>query len=198
MRIASFLGGAVGLMLAAGSASAGALPGMKGMDHVGVTVPDMDQAVTFFVDVLGCQKAMSFGPFSDDKGTFMQDLVNVHPRSVIENITLIRCGNGSNIELFKYTAPDQKTEEPKNSDIGGHHIAFYTTDIAAASAYLKDSGIRQMMGPVPIQEGPAAGQSIQYFLSPWGMQFEIITYPDGMAYEKDGGPVLWSPKNATN
>lgn len=195
MRIASLLGGAAWVLLAAGSASAGAVPGLKGMDHVGVTVPDMDQAVHFFVDVIGCQKAMSFGPFSDDKGTFMQDLVNVHPRAVIENITMVRCGNGSNIELFKYTAPDQRTEEPKNSDIGGHHIAFYVEDIAAASAYLKDNGLQMMMGPLPIEEGPAAGQSIQYFLSPWGMQFEIISYPKGMAYEKDGGPKLWSPKD---
>ena len=34
-----------------------------------------------------------------------------------------------------------------------------------------------------------------YFQAPWGLQFEAISYPDGMAYEKDGGPVLWSPKD---
>ena len=42
---------------------------MRGHDHTGVTVPDMAQAVTFFTDILGCKKAMSFGPFSDPKGT---------------------------------------------------------------------------------------------------------------------------------
>ena len=50
-------------------------------------------------------------------------------------------------------------------------------------------------GPIPIEQGPAAGQSILYFQSPWGLQLEAITYPNGMAYEKDGGPVLWSPKD---
>ena len=109
---------------------------MRGHDHTGVTVPDMAQAVDFFTNVVGCQKAMSFGPFSDDKGTFMQDLLNVHPRAVIEEITLVRCGYGSNIELFKYTAPDQKDATPKNSDIGGYHIAFYVDDIKAAKDYL--------------------------------------------------------------
>ena len=36
----------------------------------------MAQAVTFFTDIVGCQKAMSFGPFADDKGTFMTDLLD--------------------------------------------------------------------------------------------------------------------------
>ncbi|WP_367196766.1 VOC family protein [Amorphus sp. 3PC139-8] len=181
--------------MAAAPASADGLPGMKGIDHVGVTVPNMDEAVGFFVDVLGCRKAMSFGPFRDDEGTFMTDLVNVHPRAVIDTITLVRCGNGSNIELFQYQAPDQATEPPKNSDVGGHHIAFYVDDIDAAATYLRDQGVRTMMGPVPIEDGSAAGQSIMYFLAPWGLQLEAISYPNGMAYEKDGGTVLWSPRD---
>lgn len=188
-------------LLAAGSllltvtfAHAG-LPGMRGHDHTGVTVPDMEQAVTFFTDILGCQKAMSFGPFADDKGTFMTDLLGVDSKAVIENITLMRCGFGSNVELFKYTAPDQKALNQKNSDIGAFHIAFYVDDIKAAKAFLDEKGVATRMGPLPVEQGPAAGQAILYFQAPWGLQFEAITYPNGMAYEKDGGPVLWSPKD---
>ena len=188
-------------LLAAGSllltvtfAHAG-LPDMRGHDHTGVTVPDMDQAVTFFTDILGCQKAMSFGPFADDKGTFMTDLLGVDSKAVIENITLMRCGFGSNVELFKYTAPDQKALNQKNSDIGAFHIAFYVDDIKAAKAFLDEKGVATRLGPLPVDQGPAAGQAIVYFQAPWGLQFEAITYPNGMAYEKDGGPVLWSPKD---
>lgn len=188
-------------LLAAGSllltvtfAHAG-LPGMRGHDHTGVTVADMDQAVAFFTDILGCQKAMSFGPFADDKGTFMTDLLGVDSKAVIENITLMRCGFGSNVELFKYTAPDQKNLNQKNSDIGAFHIAFYVDDIKAAKAFLDEKGVATRLGPLPVEQGPAAGQAILYFQAPWGLQFEAITYPNGMAYEKDGGPVLWSPKD---
>jgi catechol 2,3-dioxygenase-like lactoylglutathione lyase family enzyme len=174
---------------------ANGIPGMRGHDHTGITVPDMQQAVDFFTDVIGCQKIMSFGPFRDDEGSFMQDLLGVHPRAVVEEITLLRGGFGSNIELFKYTAPDQKDATPKNSDIGGYHIAFYVDDIAAAKAYLEGKGVATRMGPLPVNEGPAAGQSILYFQAPWGLQFEAISYPNGMAYEKDGGPVLWNPRD---
>jgi len=73
-------------------ASADSIPGLRGHDHTGITVPDVKAATAFFTDVLGCAHAMSFGPFSDDKGTFMQDAVNVNPRAVIDEISMVRCG----------------------------------------------------------------------------------------------------------
>ncbi|WP_422370611.1 VOC family protein [Hoeflea sp.] len=183
---------AIALAVSAFSAQAETLPGVRGVNHIGLTVPDIAEAESFFSDVLGCEKATSFGPFRDDTSTFMQDLLDVDPRAVVNQITLMRCGFGSNIELFSYDAPDQKDVRPRNSDVGGHHIAFYVDDIDAAAAYFKEKGIRTLMGPFPVNEGPAAGQAIIYFFAPWGLQMEAISFPDGMAYEKDGGPVLWS------
>ena len=129
---------AVGAAMLAGAtvAQADGVPGLRGHDHTGITVPDIKQATDFFINVLGCKEAMSFGPFADEKGNFMTQLVNVNPRAVINKITLVRCGYGSNIELFQYTSPDQKDMTPKNSDIGGYHIAFYVDDVKAAKDYL--------------------------------------------------------------
>jgi len=185
------------LLAFAGSASADGIPGMRGHDHTGITVPDMAQAVDFFTNVVGCQKAMSFGPIADDKGTFMTDALGVDKTTVIEEITQVRCGFGSNIELFHYKAPDQTVIKQKNSDIGAYHIALYVDDVAAAKTYLDGKGIPTRMGPIPINEGPAAGQTILYFQSPWGLQLEAISYPKGMAYEKDAATILWSPKDPT-
>jgi len=183
-------------MLSAGAgARADEVPGLRGHDHTGITVPDIKQAVDFFVDVLGCKEAMSFGPFADEKGTFMKDLLNVNPRAVIHQITQVRCGYGSNIELFQYSSPDQKDATPKNSDIGGYHIAFYVDDIKVAKAYLDGKGVKTFYGPFAVTEGPAAGQGIFYFLAPWGLQMEMISYPKGMAYEKSSSVTLWSPKD---
>ncbi len=171
-----------------------AIPGVRGIDHIGLTVPDIEQGVTFFQDVLGCAEVMRFGPFSDDKGTFMQDLVNVHPRAVIKQIAMMRCGDGSNLELFQYSSPDQKTEIPRNSDYGGVHIAFYVKDIQAAVDKAKALGLKTFMGPFELKEGPAAGESITYVLAPWGLQLELISYPNGMAYEKEAKTRLWAPE----
>ena len=192
-RSGLFVAASVALALGCspGAASADSIPGLRGHDHTGITVPDVKAATAFFTDVIGCTHAMSFGPFSDDKGTFMQDVVNVNPRAVIDEISMVRCGYGSNIELFQYKAPEQATAMPKNSDIGGHHIALYVDDIDKAAAYLKEKNVRMLKGPIPITEGPAAGQSILYFFTPWGLQMELISYPKGMAYEKSAASRLW-------
>jgi catechol 2,3-dioxygenase-like lactoylglutathione lyase family enzyme len=84
----------------------------------------------------------------------------------------------------------------KNSDIGGFQIAFYVDDVAAAKAYLDSKGVASRI-VLPVNEGPAAGQTILYFQAPWGLQFEAISYPNGMAYEKGAETVLWSPKDPT-
>jgi hypothetical protein len=58
--------------------------------------------------------------------------------------------------------------QPRNSDIGGYHIAFYVGDITAVADDLHAKNVKTMMGPIPITEGPAAGQVIVYFNAPWG------------------------------
>jgi catechol 2,3-dioxygenase-like lactoylglutathione lyase family enzyme len=186
------LGAALTLTALPNLAAADSIPGLRGHDHTGITVPDVKAATAFFTDVIGCSHAMSFGPFRDDKGTFMSDVLNVNPRAVIEQISMVRCGYGSNIELFQYTSPEQGTGMPKNSDLGGHHIALYVDDIDKAAAYLKEKGVKTLQGPIPVTEGPAAGQSILYFLTPWGLQMELISYPKGMAYEKTAATPLWA------
>jgi hypothetical protein len=65
--------------------------------------------------------------------------------------------------------------------------------VKAAKDYLDSKGVKTMFGPFPVEEGPAAGQTITYFLAPWGLQMEIISYPKGMAYEKSSPIKLWSP-----
>ncbi|MDP9932766.1 VOC family protein [Variovorax paradoxus] len=175
-------------------ASQNKLPGVRGLDHVGFTVPDIVQAVNFFQDVLGCQKATSFGPIADPQGNLMQDLLDVHPRAEIKEIVLMRCGEGSNIELFQYSAPDQKSERPRNSDHAGYHVAFYVTDLKAAVDRARAQGVKTLLGPFAINEGPTAGQAITYIFTPWGMQLELISYPKGMAYEKNSKVKLWAPR----
>lgn len=168
------------------------LPGLRGTDHIGFTVPNLDEAVEFFVEVLGCEPFYDLGPFQADDD-WMETHLNVHPRTVMRRIKFLRCKNGSNFEVFEYEAPDQNTAQPKNSDIGGHHLAFYVDDMDAAVAFLKGKGVRVLGEPTLRTAGPSAGQIWVYFLAPWGMQFELVSYPQGKGYEKETDRRLWHP-----
>jgi len=169
--------------------SADGLLGLVGMDHVGITVPDIAEAIAWFHDVMGCETPLTFGPFSA-----VDAVLDVDPAAVVEQITHVRCGRSASIELFQYDAPEQRLDPPRNSDYAGYHIAFYVTDLVAAADYLEGKGVRRLFGPLPVTEGPAAGQTINYFQAPWGTYIELISYPDGMAYESDPSRPLWSPK----
>ncbi len=173
------------------SPSAG-LPGLRGTEHVGFTVPDLEEATRFFVDVIGCECVFEVGQFMAD-GDWMATHLNVDPRTIMRKLRFFRCKHGSNFEIFQYEAPGQKLEPPKNSDVGGHHLAFYVDDMDAAVAYLKSKGVRLLGEPTLRTAGPNAGQHWIYFLAPWGMQFELVSFPNGKGYEKTTPLRLWHP-----
>lgn len=167
------------------------LPGMRGADHIGFTVPDIDEAERFLVDILGAVPVYVLGPKSADDD-WMSVQLGVHPRSRITEIRFYRLGNGSNIEIFEYDSADGQAAQPRNSDIGGHHLALYVDDMDAAAAYLREHGVDVMGEPVA-SAGASEGQRWLYFRSPWGMQFELVSFPHGKAYERDATTVLWHP-----
>lgn len=167
------------------------IPGMRGTDHFGFTVPDLDEAERFLVDILGAVRVYTLGAKRADDD-FMSVQLGVHPRTEITEIRFYRLGNGSNIELFHYDSADGQAPQPRNSDIGGHHLALYVDDMDAAVAYLRSHGVEVMGEPV-VSAGASAGQRWLYFRSPWGMQFELVSFPGGKAYETDAEVLLWHP-----
>ncbi|MEJ1936433.1 VOC family protein [Nostoc sp. NIES-2111] len=166
------------------------LPGLRGIEHVGLTVPDLDEAIGFFCGVLGCEFVFDGGRFADR--VTMRDRLAVSPEASMR-YCFLRCPRGPNLEIFEYEAPDQRRKVPRNSDVGGHHLAFYVDDVEAALAHLKAHGVRLAGTPETITEGPAAGSTWVYFIAPWGLQLELVSYPTGKGPE--GGPArrLWNP-----
>lgn len=174
-----------------------ALPGLVGTEHIGITVPDLDEAERFLVDVLGCVRVYSLGPFERDDD-WMAVHLGVHPRTVMRELRFYRLGTGPNLEVFQYEAADGQAPHPRNSDIGGHHLAIYVHDLDAAVAYLRERGV-EVMGEPTVSTRHSAGQRWVYFRAPWGMQLELVSYPQGKAYEKDPATttLLWHPANPT-
>ena len=158
------------------------LPGLRRLDHVGFTVPDLDAAHAFLVDVIGCEFLYSLGPFRADDD-WMRDHLNVDPQAEVVENRFFRCGEQAVFEVFHYTAPDQREAIPRNSDVGGHHVALYVDDLDAAIEHLRAHGVRVLAGPTA-SRGPAAGNRWIYFLAPWGMQFELVSYPGGKAFDR--------------
>lgn len=168
------------------------LPGLRGIEHVGLTVPDLDEAIDFFVNIIGCEPFYDLGPFVSDSD-WMETHLDVHPRAEVKRLKFLRCKTGPNLELFEYSSPDQRQIHPKNSDYGGHHLAFYVDDMGKALSYLRSKEIKIFGEPTYRDSGPSAGQTWVYFQAPWGMTLELVCYPNGKGYEESFSGRLWHP-----
>ena len=67
------------------------IPGLRGGDHIGITVPDMEQAHTFLVGVLGFDYVYSLPEMRHDDD-WMLDHLNVDPRAGVREIRFYRGG----------------------------------------------------------------------------------------------------------
>ena len=169
------------------------IPGLAGIEHIGLTVPNIEQATTFFTSVLGAAPLYDVGPF-ESPDDWMAHHLAVHPRARINKIRVLQVAEGPVVELFEFVAPDQDTRVPRNSDFGGWHIAFYVTDMERALAALKMHDVEIQSGPVGMTEGPSAGLSWLYFKAPWGQQLELVSYPGGIAAYKALKREIWRPR----
>jgi catechol 2,3-dioxygenase-like lactoylglutathione lyase family enzyme len=169
------------------------IPSATHVDHIGFTVPDLDEAVAFFTEVLGCELVYEVGPIAYSESRWMEVQLNVHPRASMRVATL-RCGPVTNLELFEYSTPDQNTTFPKNSDYGGYHLAFFVGDMEAAVAYLRGQPGVTVLGEPQTDSGLIEGNEWVYFLTPWGMQMEIRSWERGLPYERTTNARMFGPE----
>ncbi|MFL5349390.1 MAG: VOC family protein [Hyalangium sp.] len=159
-------------------------PGLTRVDHIGLTVPDLDAAVSFYKDTFGATELFRLGPFDAKDLPRMADgrdwtaaHVNV-PGARLSLVMLQLCPN-LRLELLRYELPaDARTTPPRNCDVGAQHIALKVSNLEVAVEHLRSRGVRVLAGPIAVTEGPAAGLRVHYFLDPWGTQLELVEYKD--------------------
>jgi catechol 2,3-dioxygenase-like lactoylglutathione lyase family enzyme len=176
----------------------GPVPTLHGLDHMALTVPDLDQAVAFFSEVIGCELLYRHGPYQYPEGTpdeenYFVRYLGQDGRSRTE-IAVLRCGNGSNLELFETDGPGSVKRVPQFVDVGSTHLSFYVDDMEAAVETLRAHGL-EVFGGIATAEGPEAGERSTncHFLAPWGQMLELVSYPSGRAYEAETQGRLWQP-----
>src|SRR5690242_10333292 len=108
------------------------LPGDATLDHAGFTVPDLDEAIGFFTEVLGCELIYRETPVEPPEGDELERTLGVHPRTRVAG-ALLRLGAGTTIELLEYSGPGAGGEAPPNSAHSAGHLAFHVRDVEVAA-----------------------------------------------------------------
>ena len=156
--------------------------GIKRADHVSLTVPDMEAAITFYTEALGGKLQYRMGPFDAGELPLMEDgrdwtEAHVNVKGARLELAMLKLTDNLNMELFQYHKPgDAAKTPPRNCDIGSRHVCFEVDDIKSAISYLEQHGCKAMIGPITMKDAPCPPSHSWYVLDPFGNQLELVEY----------------------
>ncbi len=131
------------------------LPGLRRLDHIGFTVPDLDRGPPLPRRRARLRVPLLPRPVPPRRRRLDGASTSTcHPRAVMRRTRFFRCGGQAVFEVFDYAAPDQRSTPPRNSDVGGHHVALYVDDLDAAVAHLR-AAVSPVLGEPTASTGPA-------------------------------------------
>jgi catechol 2,3-dioxygenase-like lactoylglutathione lyase family enzyme len=166
----------------------------RGIDHVGLTVPDLETASRFLEEALGAiplydLQAPDAPPMA---GAEAEMQLGLPSGAKVVHMRLLRVGEGPSLELFQFADASQR-DAAALSDFGLQHFAVYVDDIDEAAARFEAAGGELLSSPNPLV-GPEAAPRNRwlYGRTPWGSLIELITYPDGVRVP-NSRPRRWTP-----
>lgn len=148
------------------------------MNHIGINVPDVDLAISWYRDVLGCFVLAEPAEASDDGshlGAIVKDIFgDAFGKVRIAHLTTA-CGVG--IEMFQFMEP--KTYVPENtfdfSRSGIFHICLTTADIDATAKLITQNGGKVLSKIWQLY--PEQNMRLVYCMDPWGTIIEFFEAP---------------------
>lgn len=166
---------------------------IHGIDHIGLTVPDIESATQFFQEALAGEVIYDTFTKSEPKrdSPEVQKRLGIPSTMAQRAIRMIGFPNGPQIELFEYEGKDQSLPVT-SSDLGWTHIAMYVEDIDAAVNAVEAAGGERFVDPQPLA-GMEAGEGNQfcYTRTPWGSTLELISYPSPQPYLEETSRKKW-------
>ena len=156
------------------------LPGIRGVHHIGISVPDLAVARGFYLDLLGAVEEVP--PLVWRDNPFIDRAIGLEGSAASQ--FMCRLGN-TQIEVFEYTAPRSPPQDPDKGvhHFGYTHFAIEVEDVAAVHARLVAAGFRvhappALEGITLDADGRKRGYAASYVRDPFGNVFEIIEVHD--------------------
>lgn len=147
--------------------------GFKGVHHIALSVPSLEQAKEFYVDKLGFELVdEDYAPPSE----MGDQLTQLHNADC--HLMMIKAGNVF-FEVFEFHNPTPAEQNMRPvCDHGYTHMAFEVEDINTAYTFLADAGVTWNSEPVESIEG----YLMTYGRDPFGNVIEIQQLTDDKSF----------------
>lgn len=155
--------------------------GIRRIDHVAWTVPELGPVIDFYQRVFGAELLYRLGPIDArdiPRAADGRDWTEAHVAVADArlHLALLRLPGDAKLELFSYERPSSVTAAPLRSNhVGSSHLGLEVDDIDDAAQRLRDAGCTAMER-IAFDEGPTAGSQFQYFLDPWQNIVELVVH----------------------
>lgn len=167
----------------------------RGINHIGLTVPDIEEATEFFKKGLDGKIAYD-SQRKDEKprsGKDVEKILGMSKGAQIVHKRMMVFGNGPNIEMFEFQNAKQRKPEALQ-DIGYTHLSFYVDDFEVAVAKVISAGGELISEPHSnTRYEDTEGNQTVYVKTPWGSLIELQTVPNGFYYPPDNEAELFTP-----
>jgi catechol 2,3-dioxygenase-like lactoylglutathione lyase family enzyme len=154
--------------------------GIQGIHHIGISVPDIAKARTFYIDLLGGVEEVA--PMAWHDNPFIDEIIGLKDSAAQQ--FMCRLGN-THLEIFEYSQPRSVPQDPDRGvhNFGYTHFAVQVDDILAVHARLIEAGIRvhappSMEGITVTDDGSKRGYASTYCRDWFGNVFEIMEIHD--------------------
>jgi catechol 2,3-dioxygenase-like lactoylglutathione lyase family enzyme len=135
--------------------------------YVTIGVPNLQQATTFFRNILNCAPV---NPVATDESTTS----TASRRSALSASRLLLCDSGTVVELFDEHGARSLSSARHSTDRGNEPIQFGADDVAHADQWLRREGVQVIGTSETMKTGPHAGQTVVNFVTPWGLQLQLV------------------------
>lgn len=152
------------------------------LDHVGLTVPDLDAAVAFFERHFGAEVVFHLPRFVDPTGAAVARLGAARGASF--SLTMLELVGGY-VELLEWEPQLTPSEQPDSAVAfppnltNGVHLALEVKDIGGILDELRQApGVTVLSDPLTFREGPTPGLTNAFITTPWGLLIELMAWPE--------------------
>jgi catechol 2,3-dioxygenase-like lactoylglutathione lyase family enzyme len=143
------------------------------IQHVGLTVSDLDRSIAFYRDILGLE--LHVAPNMPVEGPHVAHALGVEPPAALR-VAFFKVGDSdSQIELLQYLSPPSSTRRAAaQNNIGAAHVCFQVADVRAKIAELEAKGVEFVSSLNVLDDGALAGWRWVYFKDPDGHTLEFV------------------------
>jgi catechol 2,3-dioxygenase-like lactoylglutathione lyase family enzyme len=142
------------------------------LNHVGITVNDLDRSIRFWVELTGGRPTE---PRIVD-APHLSDLLGYD--NVRLRVATVTVSDALTLELLQYLSQPAEPYDPGTAHPGNVHVCFDVDDMAASWDHALRCGATAVgAGPVAIPDGPAAGGQLAYLRTVDGACVELRSMP---------------------